>query len=86
MQGTTQAGKGNVTTAPVQSPIVSSKRQEWVRIQEKTFTRWVNHVLEPRGVSIPTEQGSLINAFQTGVNLVYLVEELTGKKSTRIDS
>ncbi len=42
----------------------------------QTFTRWVNHVLAPRGISIEC----ITTGFMDGVSLCNLLEFLSGKK------
>ena len=48
---------------------------QWVEIQRTTFRNWVNEQLRRAGVSI----GELRTDFTDGVNLVTLVESLTGR-------
>lgn len=50
--------------------------RDWVSVQHRTFTFWVNQALGNRGIQVAT----LEEAFQTGFNLVVLVEELSGRK------
>ena len=47
---------------------------QWVQIQRTTFTNWVNEQLRPLGVVVQ----ELRTDFTDGVNLVTLVEALTG--------
>ena len=49
---------------------------EWKRIQENTFTRWVNEHLRQAGTSI----NDLETDFSNGLKLIALLEVLSGKK------
>jgi hypothetical protein len=53
-----------------------SGTRDWVSVQHRTFTHWVNQSLAHRGLHI----SNLEDGFQTGVNLVVLVEELSARK------
>ncbi|GFR58891.1 filamin [Elysia marginata] len=58
--------------------VVSSDKHldaEWKRIQEKTFTRWVNHILKDLDVEITDMSVDLSD----GINLILLLEVLSGK-------
>ncbi len=52
---------------------------EWKKIQEKTFTRWCNEQLKLREIVVDDLNGDL----QSGVNLIALLEVLSGKKVGR---
>merc|ERR1712142_1290602 len=52
---------------------------EWKRIQENTFTRWVNEHLRQAGTSI----NDLETDFSNGLKLIQLLEVLSGKKMPR---
>jgi len=52
------------------------KMTHWQDIQEKAFTRWVNHHLKDRGMHIE----SLKDDLQDGIKLINLVEIISGKK------
>ena len=52
---------------------------EWKRIQENTFTRWVNEHLRQAGTSI----NDLETDFSNGLKLIALLEVLSGKKMPR---
>ena len=54
---------------------------EWKRIQTKTFTRWCNEHLKVQGVEIE----DLGTAFCDGVNLIVLLEVLSGKSVGRFN-
>merc|ERR1719430_1501369 len=65
------------------------KKEEWARIQENTFTRWVNHQLSQVNQVIhqhrPDEPlvSSLKTDFVDGLLLIKLVETLSGRKVSR---
>eukprot|EP01089_Gocevia_fonbrunei_P009777 TRINITY_DN22186_c0_g1_i1.p1 TRINITY_DN22186_c0_g1~~TRINITY_DN22186_c0_g1_i1.p1 ORF type:complete len:264 (+),score=60.53 TRINITY_DN22186_c0_g1_i1:58-849(+) len=50
--------------------------RDWVSVQHRTFTAWVNQALANRTLHI----SNLEDGLQSGVNLVVLVEELSGRK------
>ena len=52
---------------------------EWKKIQEKTFTRWCNEQLKLREIQLE----ELGNDLSDGVNLIALLEILSGKKLGR---
>ena len=52
---------------------------QWKRIQQNTFTRWANEHLKPRNRRID----SLETDLQDGLNLIALIEELSGKRMPR---
>ena len=52
---------------------------QWKRIQQNTFTRWANEHLKPRNRRIT----SLETDLQDGLNLIALIEELSGKRMPR---
>ena len=52
---------------------------EWKRIQENTFTRWVNEHLRQADTSI----NDLETDFSNGLKLIALLEVLSGKKMPR---
>ncbi|XP_043200377.1 filamin-A-like isoform X2 [Amphibalanus amphitrite] len=52
---------------------------QWKRIQQNTFTRWANEHLKPRNRRI----NSLETDLQDGLNLIALIEELSGKRMPR---
>lgn len=52
---------------------------EWKRIQENTFTRWVNEHLRQANTSI----NDLETDFSNGLKLIALLEVLSGKKMPR---
>ncbi|XP_043196534.1 filamin-A-like isoform X2 [Amphibalanus amphitrite] len=52
---------------------------QWKRIQQNTFTRWANEHLKPRHRRI----NSLETDLQDGLNLIALIEELSGKRMPR---
>merc|ERR1712012_819608 len=52
---------------------------EWKRIQENTFTRWVNEHLRQAGTSI----NDLETDFSNGLKLIALLEVLSGKEMPR---
>ena len=52
---------------------------EWKRIQTKTFTRWCNEHLRTQRIEI----ADLSEAFCDGVNLIALLEVLSGKSLGR---
>ena len=52
---------------------------QWKRIQQNTFTRWANEHLKPRSRRID----SLETDLQDGLNLIALIEELSGKRMPR---
>ena len=51
-------------------------------LEVKAFERWATHVLEPRGIVI----NDLSKDFCNGLNLIYLVEALTGKIPARFNA
>ena len=52
---------------------------QWKKIQEKTFTRWVNEQLKVQKVAITT----LTDDFKDGVMLIVLLEVLSQKSIGR---
>ena len=56
-----------------------NKKEEWAKIQENTFTRWVNHQLQWADPLV----SSLNTDFVDGILLIRLVEKLSGKKVSR---
>lgn len=50
--------------------------KKWEAIQKKAFTHWVNSMLKRRDLSIEV----LEEGFVSGVNLINLLEILTGKR------
>mgnify|MGYP000722089533 CR=1 FL=1 len=55
---------------------MAEDQPDWVKVQVKTFTKWVNLHLRPKGVTIADVQKD----FQNGIALGKLVAELTGEK------
>jgi hypothetical protein len=53
----------------------------WVRIQKKTFTKWLNTHLKTRGLSI----SELETAFENGIVLIALCEILSNTSLGRYD-
>eukprot|EP01087_Luapelamoeba_hula_P016982 TRINITY_DN529_c0_g1_i1.p1 TRINITY_DN529_c0_g1~~TRINITY_DN529_c0_g1_i1.p1 ORF type:complete len:1445 (+),score=313.33 TRINITY_DN529_c0_g1_i1:188-4522(+) len=54
---------------------MEADQPRWVGVQHRTFTVWCNHALRSRGVKM----AELPEGLKDGVNLCYLVEELTGR-------
>lgn len=54
----------------------------WGKVQEKVFTRWANTHLDERDLSIT---GLLDGSLDDGIMLWNLLEEISGKKLTKID-
>lgn len=54
---------------------------EWKKIQQKTFTRWCNEQLKLREISLD----DLATDLSDGVNLIALIEILSGKKLGRFN-
>lgn len=50
-------------------------KEDWVNVQHKAFTAWVNSHLRKREIKIE----DLASGLENGINLVNLLEELTGK-------
>ena len=62
------------------------KKEEWAKIQENTFTRWVNHHLHPQHhhhQSADPLVTDLKTDFVDGLLLIKLVETLSGKEVER---
>ena len=58
---------------------ISASREE---VQKRTFEKWVNMYLKPRGVHVT----DLFADLQDGVLLLQLLEELSGQKLVRNSS
>ena len=54
---------------------------DWKRIQQRTFTRYVNHHLKDKGLKIEDLQTDLSD----GLKLIALVEKLSGKNIQRFN-
>ena len=49
-----------------------AEEAQWIEVQKKTFTKWVNQQLVPVGVTV----SDIYSDFSTGVNLVTLLQVL----------
>lgn len=61
------------------SMLVKNSAESWTNVQQKTFTRWTNIALIERGLHLD----SIEVGMDTGVQLIELVELLSGKKVGR---
>jgi hypothetical protein len=50
------------------------EKRDWVAVQQRTFTRWVNQQLARRGGQVT----DLLQDLPDGIHLIHLVEELSG--------
>jgi hypothetical protein len=50
------------------------EKRDWVAVQQRTFTRWVNQQLTRRGGQVT----DLLQDLPDGIHLIHLVEELSG--------
>ena len=72
---------GYVDTQPEELgavPMKGKNRHEWKKIQQVTFTNWVNDRIS--SVKGGPQVGDLQRDFQSGVLLIYLLESLTNKR------
>ena len=63
-------------TQPTPQPQSKQDKPEWVRVQEKAFTKWTNSHLERHGKPPIT---NLVEDMKDGLVLITLLESLTNK-------
>ncbi|KAL2067887.1 hypothetical protein VTL71DRAFT_15985 [Oculimacula yallundae] len=56
-----------------------AEQQQWITVQQKTFTKWLNTKIEPRGVAVI----DLVKDLSDGVILIHLLECLSSESLGR---
>ncbi len=79
-----QMSVGYVDTEPEElgaAPMKGQNRHAWKKIQQVTFTNWINDRINGKGSS---KVKDIQKDFQNGLHLIYLLENLSKKKIPKV--